>query len=615
MAGRTVSRQRSTRSSGEHISPGRAIVASSAYYRGNEAPRIYGTDKAWQRECYRFYSITGEARYAANYYAAAMSKCEMHIDEPVVAEDGRAKAWVPNYACPEADALDEMFSGRNNQGEALRSYGRHAVIGGECFVIGKYLGDAARFFDSTIGDDSMRWEVVSPLEMNVEGTNWTQTLPGTATVYKFTERDVVIRIWNPDPYQRNQADSPFKSLMPVLREIEMLSEHINSQLTSRLAGAGILWVPEGMDFPSLPLEEGEEETTSGPSKLARLIAKAGATALKDRSHAMARVPIIIQAPNELIDKARLMHFWSELDEKASEMRSGSLHRFASGMDLPNEIIEGMNSNEGTGGGRSNGVSHWGQWQIEEAAIKMHIEPAMDVFVSAITIDWIRVQVPGTTKVVAYGTGNLKLRPDRSKEAFELYDRGLLKPTALFREVGFDPSDLADDADRKAMILWKLSTGSATPDQVAAAAAAYGIELPLQSASGVRPPAQLPPAPSLEEHPTRPRDPSEQQAAALMAACHSMCLQALTRVGNRLRQKGVKANGIPIYSVHTEVIGDVDTGLLQNCFPMAREMLEDIADPADVMPHLQTYVSGVLATKGVHSKAAMTDFLNEAGVLG
>lgn len=621
MAGRVKAGSGPRTSSGPRT---KALVASSMQYAGNVSPRIYGGDKGWQQECYRFYGIIGEARQAARYFGNAMGKCEAFMETPTTAADGASKNWVASYDSAEAMVLDDMFSGRNNQGQAFTDVGIHLTIGGECFILGKFHGgdQGVTYFDSTVGDGTMTWEVASPLEMQTYGNGWQQTVPGEELPYIFQAEDIVIRVWRSDPYRRNQADSPFKSLLPVLKEIEQFTEHINSQIVSRLVGAGILFVPAGMDFPEEEEQDGKAtETANGPSRFMKILGNVASKALRDRGSAAARVPIIIQAPDDLIDKARLMTFWSDLDEKAAEMRTGALHRFAAGMDLPNEKVEGMASNNGTGGGTSNGVSHWGAWEIDEDVITGHIEPAMDLLVAAILIDWVRTQVPNTVMRVAYSTARLRLRPDRSKEALELYNLGLLKPEALFREVGFDTGDMADDADRKAMILWKLSTGSATPDQVAAAAATYGITLPLASTNGSQgqaPAPALPQAPSLEDHPTKPRDPSEVNAA-LHAACNALVLQALQRVGNHLMAvktgKVVPPEGVPTHSVHTFAVTELDADrLLAKAFPMAADILDGIADPADVMPCLRRYTATLVASKTEHSRAEMIRWLEQSGAV-
>jgi hypothetical protein len=78
----------------------------------------------------------------------------------------------------------------------------------------------------------------------------------------------------------------------------------------------------------------------------------------------------------------------------------------------------MSSNGGTGGGTSNGVSHWGAWQIEESTIKPHVEPMLDTVVNALTAGYLRPTTDDLTAYVVYSTAALRLRPDRSKEAFE-----------------------------------------------------------------------------------------------------------------------------------------------------------------------------------------------------
>lgn len=622
MAGRTRSRS-NPQSSSRPVPLGRALVASSARYTGADAPRVYGVDKGWQRECYRYYSIIGEARYAAQYYGNALSKCELFMSEPVLLGEGAAqrRSLRPAFGSVEQAHLDDVFSGRANQSQMLHDIGVHLTVGGECFVVGRYQGAPVGADGSLgfVGDGGMIWEVVSPVDMNVHGKGWQLEFEGYAPV-RLTDNDVVIRIWRPDPFRRLQADSPFKSLLPVLKEIENLDLHIYTQLISRIAANGIWAVPEEMDLPEDGTGEDDDTeagTANAPSRLMTLLAEAGKKAIANPGSPAARIPLILQVPGEFIDKlGKPITFWSELDAKAIEMRSNALHRFASGMDLPNEMIEGMSSNEGTGGGRSNGVSHWGAWQIEESAIKIHIEPMLELIASAFTVDYIRHQVPGTALIVTASTEKLRLRPDRSEQAFELHDRFAIGYATLLKENGFDPSDAPNDAEVKRMILLKIATGSATPEMVAAANALLDIDLPMPEPPA-QPAAEMPqtrPTPSLVDHPTRPRDPSE-SAAALEVACHGMVLTALSRVGNRLIQRKVQPpEGVPTYATHTFALGDVDTTrLLDGAFPMANEMLEGIGDPAEIVPVLQRYTAALIATKAEHDRSEMMKWLERTEV--
>ena len=212
---------------------------------------------------------------------------------------------------------------------------------------------------------------------------------------------MVIRIWLPNPARQIEADSPFRAMLPILSEIEWLTRHVFAQITSRLAGSGILMMPQSMTFPPPPAQDGQEVATTNDAESFMLaLADAMLKPIEDPGSPSAVVPIVVTAPDEAIDKARLLTFWSELDAQSLQLRNEAIRRFALGMDLPPEQILGIGSSRGTGGGSSTGVSHWGAWQIEEATIKMHVEPMLDVIVQALTSAYLqpvaRTTTPGSS---------------------------------------------------------------------------------------------------------------------------------------------------------------------------------------------------------------------------
>src|ERR687898_270403 len=62
-------------------------------------------------------------------------------------------------------------------------------------------------------------------------------------------KDLLIRHLNPHPRFGNVADSPTRSALPVLREIEQLAKLTFSQIDSRLISAGLLFLPKNLSFP------------------------------------------------------------------------------------------------------------------------------------------------------------------------------------------------------------------------------------------------------------------------------------------------------------------------------------------------------------------------------
>jgi hypothetical protein len=282
------------------------------------------------------------------------------------------------------------------------------------------------------------------------------------------------------------------------------------------------------------------------------------------------------------------------------------------MDLPMERILGMSANMGSGGGRSNGVSHWGAWQIDEDTIKMHIEPMLDVVCTAITKTYLRPLSKDELAAVSYDTSALRLRPDRSKESIELYNLGLVSGDVVMKENGFDPTtDAMTPEEQRTWLLVKLATGSATPDMVANALGQLGVNVPaLGSVLDIN---QARPAPSLESHPERPAtpDPEESEAASLLHACEGLVFRALERAGNRIRQQGVKPPGLRSFEVHTAIHLSPTQAqeALTDAWSCAPQVLDGIADDVEqVVGGLNAYATGLLVRAEPHTRDALAKWL-------
>ncbi|HZX40814.1 MAG TPA: hypothetical protein VFE93_03180, partial [Myxococcaceae bacterium] len=295
------------------------MVASSTRYPG-KGVRIYTQRQDWQRECYRHYAICGEARYGARFFGHALSRAVLSVAQ--LDTEGSIEALDNG---PAYDALTALFDGVDGQTQMLDAIGLHLTVAGECYLIGR---------QAITGD---LWEVLSCLEVQVVGDQWQINYGNGMPAIDLTEDDVVIRIWLPAPGKHVEADSPFRSLLPILSEIEWLTRHVFAQITSRLAGAGILLMPQGMSFPKAPAQDGQEtETANEADSFMLTLAEAMMTPISDPASPSAVVPIVVTAPDDAIDKPRLLEFWSELDSHTMELRVEAIRRFALGMDLPPE---------------------------------------------------------------------------------------------------------------------------------------------------------------------------------------------------------------------------------------------------------------------------------------
>jgi hypothetical protein len=571
-----------TRKAQQTVVPTTSLVASAVKYPG-KLTRLYLPSTAWQVDAWRFYDLIPELRFAAGWIANALSRVELFPAE--VDDNGiRQRSDDPQIA----DVLQSVFHGKDGQAQMLGSLGLHLTVAGEGFLVGRHVGT----------ETEMVWEVVGVTEVKVTGSTWTLEYEGQLAI-TLSDDDVVIRIWRPHPAHRLQADSPVRALLGVLREIENLTKHVFLQTTSRLVGSGILPLPQSVTFPPA---EGTESTGNAATDFMATLTQVMSAAIKDPDSAAALTPIVITVPDAALGSLREpLHFWSPFDEKAVETRSAAVRRFAVGMDLPPEVILGMTNNAG-GGDSSGSANHWTAWQIEESAIKLHIEPLVELIVSGVTLSYVRPVTENPRAAIGYDTTALRLQPDRSKEAIELFDRGELKAATMRTETGFSDGDSPDDTERKYRLLYKLATGSATPEQVGAALAELGIHLDVPADQG--PTREARPTPSLEGHPL-PR--TQPKAAALLPTAEVLVFRALERAGNRMRNTGIKPPGVPAHETYLYVESNGSTAKLLDGAWSFVPTVEGV-DSAKLTAALESYTTMLMKEQVAHSPALLGKYL-------
>jgi hypothetical protein len=565
-----------------------ALTSSAAVYHQNQ--RLPATSdrnaiaKRWQIEAYRHVNICGEARYAATLFAAVASRAEIGISEPNTLS--RKAVWIDSG--PEVEAFAQLAPTVRERSKLLRDFMLHYTIAGESYLVARERLDI-----DPQGDSDTIWEIVAVTEIRKVGAVW-EVRHDNGTYIRLTDEDPVIRLWNPDPSDRREAWSPFRSLLPTLREIEWLTKHIFTQVKSRMMSAGVWFVPDNITFPAPPSGAVDPETYAGMNEAEQLMVSIAASGQYQLDAEEVSIPTVVLTDASVlssIDQNKLIKFWSEIDDRAMVLRSDAVRRFALGMDMPPEQILGSSGIAVTGtSGSAGSVNHWGVWANEEQTISSHIEPALDLFVGALTASYLRSVVPSTEYVVAYDTATLRLRQDRSKEALEWYDRGVMKAEVALRESGFDPeSDMMDEAEHTKWLLNRLAGGSATPEQVQAALIMLGVPMPEVVAAPEQPSDTAPgqpgrnEPPSLDGHPYEgpPRVDHDQNDApftAFQASCESLVLRALEKYGNRLLNDGKRGRDkdrtTPAHMAHIAASATTEATRSDFDFSLANDVLPD-----------------------------------------
>jgi len=575
--------------------PERNSLIASAIRMPPVTRNATGKTQGWQGDAWRYYDSIGELRFVANWVGNVMSRAKL-----VVAKDIDGVLTVQNDG-PAVEALDMYFGGMQGQSQMLQQSGVHLTIAGECQHVVR---------------NETEWAVLASDKVNTSGKDSITADFGDGKRYTLTSKDMSIRVWTPHPREPYLADSPCRSNLTDLNEIHTLSQHVNAQLESRLAGAGILWIPQEITFPT-PKEA--DPSASQVDQFMQMLGEAMTTPIADRSNAAAIVPVVVQAPGDELGNIRHMTFWTELDENVIPMRQAAIHRLALGLDTPPEVLLGM--------GDSN---HWNAWLVDEAAIKSHLEPRLAVIAHALTTAYLRPALTdqvtdASDYYVLADTAEIRLRPNRSREAIELWDRGELSGRAALRETGFNPEDAPNPAEKRDWLLRKIATGSTSPEQTQAALMLLGADLGDVSTDGEN--GEITPVldnrRSLKEHPENripERARSEKDRASrdgLAAACEVLVFRALERAGNRLCDAKAKAEGlgdVPAHSRYMYASGNPDS-LLDGTWSFADMALDGLTpDTAFTTAALDSYVRYLLNNKTQHSRELMFASLLAAGVI-
>lgn len=547
-------------------------------------------NQGWQRVIWNYFDVVPEFHYACTWVGNMLSQARLY------AQDSEGKELTSG---PAFEAMEEFFGGPDGQRQFLRDSGIHLTATGDQMTIG-----------ADLGDDETDWLVAPSSETRKDNDSTWRVNDET-----FAKNPLVIRMWRPHPRNRQYSDCPARACMPILAELDGLTKRVAAQIDSRLASAGILALPNEITFSSTQVQNADGTTSSDNSgqKFVENFLHTLAKGITDPETAAALVPIVLQMPGEYIDKIKLVNLASDLDKQAKELRDESIRRLALGMDMPPEVLEGTAD-----------MNHWSSWQVEEAAIKTHSEPLLATIASAVLNGFLNPALVGTSdegKGITVGVDDtkLRLRPNRSKESLELYDRGLLKASVVLKENGFEEStDQMDDQELEKFLTIAIARGSATPDQVAAAARMLGVNIPMQAAPVTQDTREERPRPSLGQHPVRELPPLsngnlDAENKALVAGAGQAVHRALERAGNRLRGKAKihRASSAGAEYLSTRV-QDAELGaLLEDAWNSdgIAQLAVDLEVPvANLAATLDGYTRSLMITQTPHSADAFREYL-------
>lgn len=389
-------------------------------------------DHRWQNEAWRHYDICGEMRFVVNWMGQAVSRCRMYAAQ--ITDDGEVGDEVEDARVKLI--AESMFGSPAAKAQAQRLMAINMMLAGDCFIVAE--GGQKKTNADADGKIADKWYVCSSSEVFRRGDDIMvrRSISHGGGQYKLdAANDLLIRAWNPHPRRYDAADSTVRAILPVLREMEQCTKRVFAELDSRLAGAGILLLPDNIDFPSPPAQNPGDAVPTGAAGFSELLQRTMATSMQQRDSAAAVVPIILQAATEALDKIKHLTFDSSISDKISDLRKDAVTRMAMSLDIPPEVLIG-----------SGGTNHWSSWQIEEQSIKIHIEPLLIQLADALNIGYFQpalkaagVQNP-EKMTLWFDISALTVRPNRADQALQFAEKEYISAEAARNNAAFTDDD-------------------------------------------------------------------------------------------------------------------------------------------------------------------------------
>lgn len=506
-----------------------------------EAPVV---KENWQNDAYSFAEAIGEVGYTLNLKANMLARCKIrpevrvpNTDEWVETDDPRVLRVLAAFRPPEG-----------GQGELLRQGALHYEIAGEGYLFGQPIVDERN------RPAGLLWEMLSTLELKVEkGGKVTRNSWGGSQGKQDVEVDAyVARLRHRDPRFSQRADCPMRRVLPICRELVLLTQVIDAIAKSRLS-AGLLYVPWEVSFgpnnefedpgnPEAGLDEFEEE-------LARHIN----SPIEDRTAASSLVPLLMRGPAFIKDHPAkdligIIDLTRQLDTLYKDLRDEALGRLASGLDINAEVMTGKSN-----------LNHWTGYNVDADFIAKHVVPLGEVLVQFFTAAYLRPMLtifeavePADTEWFRFAldVSPITAETDLSDNATTGYGFEIVSEEAWIRHNGLDEADMPTEEERmrrslerllyaqptlgpailpllypgvpgleKALDQWEV--GPSTPG--GAQAPAFGAPAPAAPRAGGKQPPNVP----------RLADIGSATLAAVLAASDRELDRALERAANRL----------------------------------------------------------------------------------
>jgi hypothetical protein len=540
---------------------------------------LQGATAEWQAEAAELYNVVPELRYGIYWIASSSSRATLTV----------AKKPTGEQATPETVSRDNPAWEPLN--ELAPTAPEQAMLIYRIVTLMKLLG-RWRLVGFDTDDGKRQWVVTSEYDYNESG-NGVSVHDATTGVNYTLGRDQVwsIPMLMPHPIRSSEPDAPTRALIPTLHELIDLSGHVQTAAKSRLAGAGLLLIPNQVSTVAPGQSSGVNPPDGDPAMTALM--RTAQASLRSPTDVSRHLPVIFKGQQEALNAVRHLSLQTPFDERVDSLRTSAVRRIAIGLDIPPEVLTGMGD-----------LNHWTAWAVEASGQRVNIEPTLNFVCRELTTKFLQpalkaMGLPDADQyMVSFDPAGAQSEANKGDLALAAYELGIISADAARSSLGYGSEDAPEP-------------GSVPPGQAVVPGGREG---------GLVPSAMDRLADRLRDQTNRagPASGTQSQvgleslaADAGWAACADIgARRALRRCGQYLLGSSRALRGryrdTPLEAMHTQIRAEPDTvaSALRDGFAELAEAAPQLVDP------VARYVRFRIETGTKHDKSEMCRYLLE-----
>jgi hypothetical protein len=531
----------------------------------------------WQAEAAEMYNLVPELRYGIYWIASSASRASLIVTKKATGSENEPEAVSRNH--PAWEPLDELAPTAPEQAMILYRIVTLMKLLGRWRLVG---------FDTAEG--KRQWVVASEYDYRESGNGVWVHDASTGTDYELASDQVwSIPMLMPHPIRSSEPDAPTRALIPTLHELIDLSGHVQTAAKSRLAGAGLLLVPNQVSTSAPGQSTGVNPPEGNP--LMHSLIRTSQASLRSPTDVSRHLPVILQGHQEALNAVRHLTLATPFDERVDSLRTSAVRRIAIGLDMPPQVLVGMED-----------LNHWTAYQVEASGQRVNIEPTLNFACRELTVKFLQPALrsmglaDADDYMIGWEDAGVQGEANKGDLALAAYELGVISAEATRTALGYGSTDAPAPGD------------GPSPQQ-----------LPGQRQNLV-PSATERLGDRLRDLTNRPGPPSGQQSQVLpeslgadagWAACADIAARrALRRCGQHLLGSSRSLRGryrdTPLEAMHTQIRVEPET--------VASALRDGFAELTEAAPHLvdpvSSYVRFKIETGTTHDKSEMCKYLLE-----